>query len=189
MLEGPPSCGLAVSCCLWKREGSGWELGEKSEYTAFSGPALTFLSSTTASRLTWAFLAFYAVLFSPQLNLWLTKLLEGCLANGRNWGSSQGGDRVPLLVPKSGTQESVHRGGWQGAGRSFDLFCFINTCFMVVWESLVLDRESHYVAIAGLELTVILLPLLPEFWEYRQRQFCLTPHIPICSQSVLVFLF
>lgn len=61
---------------------------------------------------------------------------------------------------------------------------------MVVLDTLVLDRESHYVAIAGLELTVILLPLLPEFWEYRQRQFRLTPHIPVCSQSVvLVFLF
>lgn len=35
---------------------------------------------------------------------------------------------------------------------------------MLVLDILVLEKESHYVVIAGLELTVILLPLVPEFW-------------------------
>lgn len=69
--------------------------------------------------------------------------------------------------------------GWEHAGY-----------FMVIYNvSFCLETASRYTEEAGFELTVILLPLLPEFWEYRQRQFCLTPHIPICSQSVLVLLF
>lgn len=44
VLEDPPSCSLLdVSCCLWKGRIPGWEQGGRSEYTVFSGPALTYL--------------------------------------------------------------------------------------------------------------------------------------------------
>lgn len=58
-------------------------------------------------------------------------------------------------------------------GHSF-MICFISFTLVLWWFGMFLFwRRSLTVGIAGLELPVILLPLLPEFWEYQQRYFSL----------------